>query len=532
VEVPVEPFGLAATPDDRQLLVTSIWDRTLTVLDAQTLRASFDVKVSREPRAVVVDDDGARAFVSHVVGGKLSAIDLVTDKHEVREIDLRVKRLAPMPGRRGSDDVVRGGCQGFALAKAIEAPKVRQDEAAVVGELPNLKGHAPKDPRPPRPKGRIYAPMVTVDPGDAATRSSAYYGGMFDGVAKEAPIVSVVDTEAERPLTKKVMSLGTRLGQECLLPRSAAVRGSTGTLLVTCLGVDALVELDTRGFDPGRLERRRWDVPAGPTGVAVDEQRGRAVVWSQFDAKVSVIELGGGSGQIRTTTIIELPAELSDAERAYARGRRLFHTTDDPRISSDGTACASCHPDGREDALTWATPDGPRQTLMLAGRAATTAPYGWMGKHDTLMTYVTNTFSRLGGSGVTGADLDALVTYVREMQGPVLRETRSHGDDSGRLADRGRELFFASEQGCSNCHIGATSTDSASHDIGSKASADLVTSFDTPSLHFVSGTAPYFHDGRYKTLDEVLAANDAQMGHTAQLSRRDLVALKAYLETL
>jgi hypothetical protein len=50
------------------------------------------------------------------------------------------------------------------------------------------------------------------------------------------------------------------------------------------------------------------------------------------------------------------------------RSRALFHETDDFRLSADGRACASCHPDGREDGLTWATPDGPRQTIMLAGR--------------------------------------------------------------------------------------------------------------------------------------------------------------------
>ena len=40
----------------------------------------------------------------------------------------------------------------------------------------------------------------------------------------------------------------------------------------------------------------------------------------------------------------------------------------DRRISADGRVCASCHPDGREDGVAWVTPEGPRQTPMLAGR--------------------------------------------------------------------------------------------------------------------------------------------------------------------
>src|SRR6185312_14051808 len=98
------------------------------------------------------------------------------------------------------------------------------------------------------------------------------------------------------------------------------------------------------------------------------------------------------------------------------RGRALFHTTDDPRISRDGRACASCHPEGREDSLTWSTPDGPRQTIMLAGRLEGSAPYGWFGKNGSVRTHVSQTFARLGGTGLTGekgrADLDALIAWL------------------------------------------------------------------------------------------------------------------------
>ena len=90
-------------------------------------------------------------------------------------------------------------------------------------------------------------------------------------------------------------------------------------------------------------------------------------------------------GAARSVPVSYRPSEHA---RSIAQGRRLFHAVDDGRISSDGTACASCHPDGREDALTWSTPEGPRQTIMLAGRIATTAPYGWIGRHDTLKAYV------------------------------------------------------------------------------------------------------------------------------------------------
>jgi DNA-binding beta-propeller fold protein YncE len=540
VPVATEPFGLAATPDDARLLVTSGVGRTVTALETGTLRQAFAVAVAREPRAIVVDDDGRRAFVAHVVGGKMSVIDLdqrreqagdapSTGDRAVRELDLRVKKVVQAPSRNRAADRDRGGCQGFALAKSVSGKEALEPG---VGEKPPVTQQVPKKTAPtsvaPARPGRIFAPMVTVDPGDPEVRSTQYYGEVLDGVPKEAPLVSVIDAKGERPLTRAVLSLGqgTRTERECLLPRSATVRQQTGTLLVSCLGIDSVVELDTRGVDPARLERRRWQVPAGPTGVAIDEVSHRAFVWSQFDGKLTALDLAGDA-EPRSIAVSYRPAA---AVAAVAQGRKLFHAVDDARISSDGTACASCHPDGREDALTWSTPDGPRQTIMLAGRTATSAPYGWTGTHATLHAYVTNTFTRLGGTGLQGPELDALVAYLEGMPGPANDGARS--GEQQQLARRGQQLFFESRQGCASCHVGGVGADAGKHDVASGTKADMNGTFETPSLRFIGATAPYFHDGRYPTLDALLSSADSRMGHTAHLDAGDRRALRAYLETL
>ena len=57
--------------------------------------------------------------------------------------------------------------------------------------------------------------------------------------------------------------------------------------------------------------------------------------------------------------------------------------------------------------------------------------------------------------------------------------------------------------------------------------------FDTPSLAGLFATAPYFHDGSAKTLDDVLKLSDAgKMGDTSGLSKQQREDLKAYLLTL
>lgn len=514
-DVPAEPIGLASTHDDENLLVTSGWGHSLTALDTDQFATAYAVDLPREPRAVLVDDTGTRAFVSHAIGTKLSIVDIAKSPHDVRAVDLAVIQASPSATK---NDKPRGGSQGYALASFVPGGPGGEPEQ------PKVNGAAPKPVAPvPIPKGRIFVPMVTVQPGDPNVRSQAYYGDTRDGVPKEAPIVSVVDEGAERSMTRGLLSVGNQMSGECLLPRAAATRSSTGTLFVTCVGANALLELDTRGSDPIRLERRRWAVPAGPTGIAIDDAKSRAVVWSQYDGTLSVVDLGEERRAVETVAVWSAPPpEVAEIQA----GRQLFHMTDDLRIANDGVSCASCHPDGRDDAFTWSTPEGPRQTIMLAGRAKNTEPYGWQGKHGDLKTYFGNTFSRLGGSGITGAELDALAAFVERMPGPP-----QHASTAPDLQE-GEDLFYNASLGCAGCHVSGDAVDKHTHDVGSKAVADTDTKFDTPSLRFIRGTAPYFHDGRYKNLQEVLNATDDDMGHTLQLTSHQRQALTDYLESL
>jgi mono/diheme cytochrome c family protein len=165
---------------------------------------------------------------------------------------------------------------------------------------------------------------------------------------------------------------------------------------------------------------------------------------------------------------------------------------------------------------------------MLAGRLAETAPYGWEGDRVTLGGYIAGTVVRLGGSGLSGAATTALAEYLLAMAPPPARAATPA---ERALVDRGRELFEGDGTGCGACHAGAVSTDATKHEISPNARDDR-TRFDTPSLRFVRGTAPYFHDGRYPTLEALLSDPGSGMGHAAGLPPLDRAALAAYLGTL
>jgi cytochrome c peroxidase len=160
---------------------------------------------------------------------------------------------------------------------------------------------------------------------------------------------------------------------------------------------------------------------------------------------------------------------------------------------------------------------------MLAGRLdPMTQPYGWQGDAETVQAHLEQTLRRLGGRGMNEGELEALVAYCQEMDVP-----RTDVAPRAELVNRGSELFHDETVGCAVCHTEAgRGSDGARHRVGSGPE------LETPSLTFVAGTAPYFHDGRYATLDELLRKSKGTMGWGAHLGDEDLRALEAYLLTL
>src|SRR5262249_18536960 len=156
------------------------------------------------------------------------------------------------------------------------------------------------------------------------------------------------------------------------------------------------------------------------------------IVFSQLGDALTIVPLDGG----RSVTI-DLGGGPPPALSAQAlRGRHIFYRSDDPRITADGMACSSCHPDGTEDGLTWSTPDGPRQTPMLAGRLEGTQPFGWTREQPTLEEYVEETCRRLGGTGLSKSELSDVAAYLLQMRRPP--RARVADED---LAMRGKAIF-------------------------------------------------------------------------------------------
>ena len=378
------------------------------------------------------------------------------------------------------------------------------------------------------------AEMLTGNP---KIVSSGYGGGGVEDedLSSEQLGVSAIGVAANKRLSVKDPS-----AHGCRLPRAAVVAGDT--LLLACLGGDEVVALSAA--DPSKYQGS-LPVAAGPTGIAVDPETRSAYVLSSFDPTLTRVSLAAfapaaaakanpKNHAVARSAPVVLPRTLrftrpSSLGELADRGRRIFHRASDPRIAKDGRACASCHPDGRDDGLVWSTPDGPRQTISLAGRVRHEAPFGWMGKHRSLQEHMRATMKNLRGKGLAPEDEDALATYLTTMKGPPsVTSARALTAEE----EHGRSVFASDATSCAVCHGGPDHSDHDVHDIDSKTSVERSGSLLAPSLVGIAGSAPYFHDGRYGSLEQLLDKSDGKMGSTSSLSSEDKGALVAYLRTL
>lgn len=231
-----------------------------------------------------------------------------------------------------------------------------------------------------------------------------------------------------------------------------------------------------------------------------------------------------------------------------ALGRDLFA---DPRLSRDGrVSCATCHhPDkgfsnGERFAVGVDGKPGKRNVpglvnvghagaLFWDGRAATleeqalapidnpaemdARPAALAEKLNGIAPYRERFRQVFGGDATPERIAQALAAYERSLVSADTPFDRFLAGDRHALsgpARRGLRLFFG-EARCAVCHRGPNLSDDRFHNVGTAGPDDVgrrgVTgkeadhgAFRTPQLREVGRTAPYMHDGRFKTLADVV----------------------------
>jgi mono/diheme cytochrome c family protein len=306
---------------------------------------------------------------------------------------------------------------------------------------------------------------------------------------------------------------------------AVAVLDAPRDFLVVSQATGTLVQVPAG--EPGSVGPR-WDlavnladVGAGAEGMVVSSEGRRVYVLDVFTAEITEVVLPRLSGS--KPGIARFDAGPKGAVPDNVRlGRELFTTSTSPAMSAGVLACATCHPEGRPDGLTWVFGDQLRNTPSLVGRISETAPFHWAGDladpgaldRATIQTV-------MGGQGPSETERAALFAFLDTL--PVPPAPSLDVD----AVERGRLVFFDEVVGCATCHAGAHYTDNQNHELyGSR--------FQTPVLHGLARSEPYLHDGSAATLDDVynrLIATD-RMGHGSHLTDDEQNDLLTFLRSL
>lgn len=293
-----------------------------------------------------------------------------------------------------------------------------------------------------------------------------------------------------------------------------------------------------------------------------------------------------------------LPRDNPLLEERVALGERLFNDT---AFSHDGTlSCASCHTrasaftDPRRFSIGVKDRIGTRNGMPLFNLAWKNS-FFWDGRAPSLRAQALMPvqdhleMDEMLENVVAKLEKTSKEAFARAFDSDVITPERiglalenylltlTSSDSKFDRAMQGKEKFTAAEQrgfelfmteyeprmgqrgaDCFHCHGGPLFTDHQFHNNGlspveSDTGRHRVTQndrdlykFATPSLRNVALTAPYMHDGRFQTLEEVIAHYDHNLRRTdtldpnlakhpptgIRLSAEDKAALVAFLKTL
>lgn len=232
-------------------------------------------------------------------------------------------------------------------------------------------------------------------------------------------------------LTYATPTIDPNLRDESLGDPRGVAWSADGTLAyVAGMGSNNLVVLDANLARVAQV-----DLGEGPTGVVLDETRGRAYALNKFEASISTVDTGTLTELARTPFFDPTPLEIREG-RAYLYDTHL--------TSGLGQAsCASCHIDGGSDYLAWdlgnpaaavqpfdetcggaqTCPDwhpmkGPTTTQTLFGIAGN-EPFNWRGDAPRLDAFNVQYQSLLGDDELLDPeDLDELAALVASLTFP------------------------------------------------------------------------------------------------------------------
>lgn len=545
------PFGLALDAEGERLFVTCRGGDRLAILDAKSLAETASVAVGPGPAGV--------AFVKGPAGERIVTANTISDDASVVVVDRgeRARELGrPSTGREPF--AVSTGADGRAIVVSRMAGITRGDEvpaseltvvdtgsARVVSRIRLDSSHLAEGVAP-LPGGRLaVAPVVRVRNLVPITQVAQGWV-MSSGLA-------LSDTERGTSFQVPLDDANGYFAD----PSGVAVDAAGQRAYVASSGGDVVTVVDlgrlTRWLASASEEAKRdaaddlqlageWVLARVPTGrnprqVALSPDGRTLFVAERLQDSILAIDTATmkGSGRIAFGD--------GGASDPIRRGERVFtraSTTFQSQFS-----CRSCHPDGHVDGLSYDFDiDGVGRDILdnrsLQGIAGT-APFKWNGKNPSLQIQCGPRFAKVltRAAPFSPPDLDDLAAFLT-----ALPPTRTKHTAPTAAQERGQKLFLATSttygleiprsHRCPTCHRPPLYTNTLSADVGTRGQNDSTGTFDTPHLLGVGASAPYLHDGRAATLEEIWTVYNLKDTHglTNYMTKHQMNDLVEFLKTL
>lgn len=523
------PCGLALFPDGNRLVVCNRFDHNVSIIDLTTGQEKARVPVVREPVASCVTPDGKRVFVANLL--PLARCDTFDVAAVVTAIDTETFVTTPIRLLNGSTDL-----HGITISPDGKWVLVAHVLARFQVPTTQLE------------RGWMNTNALTIID---ATRLKMLNTVLLDDIDLGAAVpwsvicsldgtkVFVSHASTDEVSVVDLPGLLEKLSRLPASPEDAQKAGLVYDGSRTSLSaVDVPNDLS---FSVGLKERMPlyglgpYDLLLNQKEKIIKGARGlglagdKLFVATYFGDLVTVIDLKASA--YRRLSYIELgPTPQLTQERL---GELYFH--DAALCFQHWQSCATCHPDGRIDGLNWdllndgiGTPKNNKSLLL----AHATPPCMWEGVRATGEEAVRSGIRHIQFAVRPEEDAQAIDAYLKSLK-PVPSPFLVNGELS-EAAKRGRALFFSPRVGCSNCHPEPLYTDLQKHDVKSRGPFDRTDEFDTPTLIEIWRTAPYLHDGRYVTLEELFreGKHGDTMGDVSSLTDAELHDLCEFLRSL
>lgn len=494
-EVPVgrRPFSVAVAGD--RAVVTNWLSDSVTVLSLAPPRMEVlaTLPVGDEPRGVALSADAARAFVALGGDDEVAVVDLARKKVSARvAVGDEPWFLALTPD--GSRLAV-----GNVLSRDVSVVDVGALRVAHTTRLggPNLRKLAIS------PDGAwAYVPAVT-EKGAPTTLRSIEQGLVIANRLFRVPVREAGPAQA---LALDLQGFGAAdLEAVAASPdgKSLVVTvGGTRDILLMRLPLPFAAK-PREVIDPAlyndKKRFRRVHLHGRPVGVAFAPDGKGVVLANTLADEVDLFDFETG----QETRRIRLggPARPSLARR----GEALFY--DGFRSWHEWYSCHTCHAEGHTNGSSYDTMnDGkfgnPKKVLSLRG-VTRTGPWTWHGWQGDLRQSILNSVKQTmqEQEPFTKEDVDALYAFLETLDFPP--PPRRKNDGSLTEAARRGEVVFE-RKGCATCHAPPDYTRAKVYKVGLEAPDDAYKGFNPPPLRGVGTRAPFLHDARARTLEDVL----------------------------